>query len=76
MKYLEVFLLGLGRVQTRPEIWPAVPVFLKTRTELGLFLETQALLVNIWTQIDPKKQFYLPESNRARNKGPIPELGK
>ena len=36
-----VFTVGLGRVQTRPEIWPAVPVFLKTWTEPGLFLAEQ-----------------------------------
>ena len=33
--------LGLGRVQTRPKIWPAVLVFLKTQTEPGLFLENR-----------------------------------
>ena len=35
--------LGLGRVQTRPEIWPVVPLFLKTWTEPGLFLRPKQL---------------------------------
>ena len=33
--------LGLGRVKTRPEIWPVVSVFLKTWNVPGIFLENQ-----------------------------------